>query len=327
MRNTVSAMLHGMALVGMLSPTVAAFADDHATRAGTSPWGPGDEIGTLNMMTDDSRTAIAERILAGEVYDLAVDLFVGMPNCCEMFGDPSYQAWMTHTPPRGDDHHGLSYSGDGVSLYTHMGTHIDALNHFGLHGEIWNGVTAEEALGPRGWTKSGIDAYPPILARAVMIDVPAAKGVEVLPDSYAITVADLQAALTRQGTDLAPGDVVLIRTGQMAHWPDRSQYQLMRQAGLGLDAAKWLAEEQQVMLIGADNFGIEAFPSTNPDNFAPVHTYLLAERGISMLEVVWLEDLARDQVYEMGFFASPLKLRGATASPVRPVAFPLKPAQ
>ena len=43
----------------------------------------------------------------------------------------------------------LSYSGDGVTMYTHSGTHIDALNHFGLHGKIWNEVGASDDLGVR----------------------------------------------------------------------------------------------------------------------------------------------------------------------------------
>lgn len=56
----------------------------------------------------------------------------------------------------------------------------------------------------------------------------------------------------------------------------------------------------------------------------PVHTYLQAERGVSLLEAVWLEDLARDQVYEFLFIAAPLKLRGATASPIRPLAIAIQ---
>ena len=76
------------------------------------------------------------------------------------------------------------------------------------------------------------------------------------------------------------------------------------------------------MLLGADNFGIESFPSTDPDNYVPVHTYLFAERGVSVIEVMWLEDLAQDEVYEFLFIAMPLKLRGATGSPLRPVAIP-----
>jgi kynurenine formamidase len=285
-----------------------------------SPWGPADEIGALNMMTDASRLEVLKQVVSGKVYDLGVDLFVGMPNCCGSFGDPAFQIWMTHMPGRDSAKEQVSYSGDSVSMYTHSGTHIDTLNHFGLHGKIWNQVSAEDALDVRGWTKSGADKYPPIVARGVLIDVAKSKNVAHLPASYAITVADLQEALKKQGTTLRPGDVVLMRTGIMALWPDQAKYRLADQAGLSLEAAQWLVEGQKAMLLGADNFGVESFPSKNPDNFVPLHTYLFAERGVSILEVLWLEDLAKDQVYEFLFIASPLKLRGATASPIRPLA-------
>jgi kynurenine formamidase len=245
------------------------------------------------MMTDASRLDIFKQVASGKVYDLGVDLFVGMPTCCASFGDPPFQIWMTHTPARDTAKELSSYSGDAVSMYTHSGTHLDTLNHFGLHGKIWNQVSAEDALGVRGWTKSGADKYPPIVARGVLIDVAKSKNVAHLPTSYAITAADLQEALKKQGTTLRPGDVVLMRTGLMTLWS---------------------------MLLGADNFGVESFPSKNPDNFVPVHTYLFAERGVSLLEAVWLEDLAKDQVYEFLFIASPLKIRGGTASPIRPLA-------
>lgn len=289
-----------------------------------SPWGPADEIGTLNMMTDASRLDVLKQVASGKIYDLGVDLFVGMPNCCGPFGDPTFQIWMTHTPARDPAKELLSWSGDGISMYTHSGTHLDTLNHFGLHGKIWNQVSAEDALGVRGWTKSGADKYPPIVARGVLIDVAKSKNVAHLPASYAITVADLQEALKKQGTTLRPGDVVLTRTGLMTLWPDQAKYRLEDQAGLSLEAAQWLVEGQKAMLLGADNFGVESFPSKDPANFAPVHTYLLTEQGVSLLEVLWLEDLAKDQVYEFLFIASPLKLRGGTASPIRPLAIPIR---
>jgi kynurenine formamidase len=292
--------------------------------AAKSPWGSADEIGTLNMMTDASRFDILKQVAGGKVYDLGVDLFVGMPTCCAPFGDPTFQIWMTHTPARDTAKELLSYSGDGVSMYTHTGTHIDALNHFGLHGKIWNQVSAEDALGVRGWTKSGIDKYPPIVARGVLIDVAKSKNVVHLPTSYAITVADLQEALRKQGTMLRPGDVVLTRTGLMTLWPDVAKYRLADQAGLSLEAAQWLVEGQKAMLLGADNFGVESFPSKDPVNFVPLHTYLQAEQGVSLVEALWLEDLAKDQVYEFLFIASPLKLRGGTASPIRPLAISIQ---
>jgi kynurenine formamidase len=267
-----------------------------------SPWGPSDEIGALNMMTSQSRLDILEQVASGAIYDLAVDLFVGMPTCCEMlFADPSYQLSMTHAPARGATTEVLSHSSDVVSMSTHTGTHIDALNHIGLHGRIWNEVRADEAVGVRGWSRSGVDKYPPIVARGVLIDVATSKNLEHLPASYAITAADLQEALRKQGTILRPGDVVLIRTGLMRLWPDKSRYRLEVQAGLSLDAAKWLATEQRAMLLGADNLGLEKFPSSDPALLAPVHAYLLAEQGVSFIEALWLEDLARDQVHEFLF--------------------------
>src|SRR5262245_54435879 len=289
-----------------------------------SPWGRADEIGALNLMTDASRLEVLKQIVSGKVYDLGVDLFVGMPSCCGSFGDPAFQIWMTHTPARDGGKELMSYSGDAVSLYTHSGTHIDALNHFGLHGRIWNQVRADDALGVRGWTKSGVDKYPPIVARGVLIDVAKSKNVAHLPASYAITVADLQEALKKQGSRIRPGDVVLTRTGNMTLWPDPAKYRLDDQAGLSLEAAQWLVDGQKAILLGADNFGVESFPSKNSDNFVPLHTYLFAERGVSIMEVLWLEDLAQDQVYEFVFIASPLKLRGATASPIRPLAIPIQ---
>lgn len=293
--------------------------------AAKSPWGPADEIGTLNMMTEASRFEVLGRIASGKVYDLGVDLFVGMPTCCAPFGDPTFQIFMTHTPAQDASKELLSYSGDAVSMYTHTGTHIDALNHFGLRGQIWNQVSSKDALGVRGWTKSGVDKYPHIVARGVLIDVARAKSVTFLPTSYAITVADLQQALKAQNTSLRPGDVVLIRTGVMNLWPDQDKYRLADQPGLSLEAAQWLVEGQKAMVVGADNFGVEHFPSKNPENFVPVHTYLQAEQGVSLLEAMWLEELSKDGVYEFLFIASPLKLRGGTASPLRPLAIPIEP--
>ncbi len=318
---TVLGLVSALGLAVVSGPAVADIAKNEAAK---SPWGPADEIGALNMMSDASRFDVLKQIAGGKIYDLGVELFVGMPVCCTPFGDPNFQIFMTHTPAEDSSKELLSYSGDGMSMYTHTGTHLDTLNHFGLHGKIWNQVSADDALGVRGWTKSGADKYPPIVARGVLIDVAKSKNMSHLPTSYAITVADLQEALRKQGTTLRPGDVVLTRTGVMTLWPDQTKYRLADQPGLSLEAAQWLAEGQKAMLVGADNFGIESFPSKDPENFVPVHSYLLAERGVSLLEAMWLEDLSRDRVYEFLFIASPLKLRGATGTPVRPLAIPIR---
>lgn len=321
-----------LALAALLAPTLCAAQPDSA-RVGRSPWGPADEIGTLNMMTDASRARILSRVAGGKVYDLSVEFFNGMPSWY-LAGDPLFQLWMTHTP-RGhaiDDplkvgaaqNAKVAYTGDAVSMYTHTGTHIDALNHFGLHGAIYNGFTADEHLGDLGWKKGGVEKFPPIVARGVLVDVAAYKGVTMLPDSYSITPADLQGALARQGTRLEPGDVVFVRGGRMTAWPDVRKY-VLDQPGLGLPAAKWLVESQRVMAIGGDNLSLEHFPVHGDDNWIPVHSYLLAQQGVPIIEVVYLEELARDRVYEFALVAAPLKWRGASAAPFRPIAMPLAP--
>ncbi len=298
---------------------------------GTSPWGKADEIGTLNMMSDASKLAILSKVKSGKTYDLSVEYFVGMPSF-HALGDPAYQYWLTHTP-RGtvvDNPNGLgnvmnekvSYTGDAISMYTHMGTHIDALNHFGLNGKIWNGFSADEHLGDKGWKKTGAETIPTIIARGVMIDIPASKNTENLPANYRINAADLQEALRKQKISLQKGDVVLIRTGQAKHYEDAHKF-LDQYPGINLDAVKWLIEDQQVMLLGADNLSFEAFPPERADNWVPVHTYLLAEKGVMFIEQMFLEDMAKDKVYEFAFIASSLKLRGASAAPLRPIALPI----
>ncbi|MEP2771911.1 MAG: cyclase family protein [Fulvivirga sp.] len=296
---------------------------------GKSPWGPEDEIGTLNMMSEASQLQVLSQISSGKTYDLSVDYFVGMPSF-HALGDPGYQYWLTHTPHGTvvDNPNGLgekmnekvSYTGDAISMYTHMGTHIDALNHFGLNGKIWNGYTPEKYLGDKGWKKTGAESIPPIIARGVLLDVSAAIG--PLPKNYRITANDLRLTLQKQQVMLRQGDVVLIRTGQARFYEDANHY-LDNYPGISLDAVKWLVEEQQIMLLGADNLSLEAFPPEREDNWVPVHTYLLAEKGMMFIEQMFLENIAEDNVYEFAFIAASLKLKGASGSPMRPIAIPI----
>jgi kynurenine formamidase len=204
-----------------------------------------------------------------------------------------------------------------------MGTHIDALNHFGLNGRIWNGYEAAKHLGDRGWKKAGAETIPPIIARGVLIDVAAARGVDMLASGYRVGRADLKEALRKQRTTLREGDVVLIRTGRMKIYEQADAY-IDSPPGLGLDAARFLIEEGGAMSVGADNLSFETFPSEVEDNYIPVHTYLLAQQGAHIIELVNLEELARDRVYEFAFVAASLKLRGADAAPMRPIAIPLR---
>jgi kynurenine formamidase len=93
---------------------------------------------------------------------------------------------------------------------------------------------------------------------------------------------------------------------------------LERQPGVGLEAAIWLAD-RGIVALGADTAGTEPLPLV--DVTRTVHAALLVERGIYLIENLWLEELAARECYESLFVCLPLRLRGATASWVRPVAF------
>ena len=298
---------------------------------GQSPWGKNDELGRLNMMTAASKATILARIASGDVYDLSADYFMGMPGWFPA-GDPRYTFWMTHTPrgnvvsdPMGvgkemNEH--VSYTGSAISMYAHTGTHIDALNHFGLNGKIYNGFSADEHLGDHGWTKTGAETIPPIVARGVLLDVAAYKGVDMLDAGYRIGKNDIVGTLKKQGIALAEGDVVLIRTGRMQAYEDADKY-LENPPGLGMVGARHLVESG-AMVIGGDNLSLEAFPSEVEGNYIPVHTYLLAQHGIPIMELVQLEGLSDARIYEFAFIGGSLRLRGADAAPMRPIAIPIK---
>jgi kynurenine formamidase len=311
----------------------ALIAARHATsgRVGRSPFGPDDEIGMLNLITAESRAAVLAEADVRRVFDLSVDYFVGMPSFA-MLGDPTFQIWMSHTPsgtvvddPIGvgpEQNRRVSLSGDCIAMYAHTGTHIDSLNHFGWCGEIWNGFTEREHLGARSWTRCGPEKHPPVIARGVLIDIAAANGVDVLPDSYGIGADDVRMALDRQRTTIRPGDVVMVRTGRMRVWPDREAY-LPNEPGLDLEGAKLLAEAGAIV-IGADNIALEQAPSPDPDNHHGVHTFLLAEAGVPIMENVDLEELSADEVFEFAFVGRAMPIRGATAAPMQPIAMPLR---
>jgi len=301
-------------------------------RVSRSPWGPDDVIGRLNWITPAGSLELLARTGGGRIFDLSVDYFMGMPSF-QAFGDPPYQISMTHTPGGTvtDDASGLgpevhrkySYCGDAVSMYTHLGTHIDTLVHLGYFDHYWNGLNAEEHLGSRCWSTGGADRYPPLIARGVVLDVAALHGVDRIPDDTVVGPGDLRGAAGRQGLELRRGDIVLVRTGKMQVWPDPA-YLDMPMPGIDLAAARFLCEEAGAMIVGADTAALEAFPGRE-EGYAPVHCYMFATAGTPILEVVNLEELAAEGVDEFVFVGMPLPLRGATGSPLRPIAIPLAP--
>jgi len=275
-----------------------------------------DNYGKLPIpqMTPELLSLIRE----GKVYSLQKVLEAGIP----VFGGHAPFSIMPYIR-HGDVEDGLEGPGGFASEFTmmgqHTGSHIDALAHFskkvGNERYVYGGESIADAQDHQGIKKWSIEQMPPIVARGVLLDIAKLKGVEVLDDSYAITAEDIQECEEQQGVKIAPGDVALIRTGFMKYWKTDNNRFLTRHAGVNLEGAQYLVENGAIA-VGGDTSTFEVLPSPRHD----IHIYLLVEQGVPILECLNLEEMALDQAYEFLFIVSPLKLKGATASVINPLA-------
>lgn len=207
-------------------------------------------------------------------------------------------------------------------MYTteHSGTHIDALCHQAEDLRLYGGQEVDASIQtPRGFTALGAETIAPLLARGVLLDSARLRGVERIGSGNPIQRDELEAAAHNQGVTIGEGDVVLIRTGNGAFWREPTVY--LQAGGMSANVSSWLAEKG-VRAVGADNVAWDEVGGVDPDFHValPGHMILLARYGIYIIENLFLEELAHDQCYEFRFICLPLKLLGATGSPVRPVA-------
>lgn len=200
-----------------------------------------------------------------------------------------------------------------------VGTQLDGLTHISHENSFYNCFKYDDIVTPSGFTKLGIQNVGMLFARGVMIDVAAFKNVEMLPDTYEITVTDLEGALRRQNVALQPGDAVIIHTGWGRLWGVDNARSSRSNPGIGIAAAEWLIQRQP-MLLGSDDWAVEVVPNPNAQLAFPVHQLALTTNGIHLLENMKLDELAAKRVYEFAFIVQPMKLEGATGSTVAPVA-------
>ncbi len=255
------------------------------------------------------------RILnSSRVYDLAQPYFVGMPHF------PTHPPFLFGLTKKHGDYvgpGGMSSAADSISLGGHVGTHMDALNHFSCGGKLHGGTEVEPIQSYGGGVNhQSIDTVAPILRRGVLLDIAAQQKVEALPKDFAITPEHLERAERDQGTVVQQGDVVLLRTGWARYYEDAARYISETHCpGIAIGGARWLSS-RGVFAAGSDTVALELSP--NPA--MPVHVHLLVESGIHIIEVLNLEEISRDRVYTFVFMAAPLKIRGGTGAPIRPLA-------
>lgn len=259
-------------------------------------------------------------IRTGEVYSLEQIVEPGMPYWA---GHPPFV--LTPYVRHGDapELAPASVGNELAMLPMHGGTHIDSLCHIGkwIDGEVtlFGGVKVRDVMSNNGYSALGAENFPPIIARGVLLDIAGNQGVDVLPDSYGITGDDLERCARDQGVEIKPKTAVLIRTGFSKYWRTDNPRFSNHGAGPNIDGARYLAEHR-ICLVGSDTEAVEQWPFPPDGPPLPVHTFDIAEHGITHVESLFLDRLAADKVYEFVFIALPLRLRGATGSQIHPVA-------
>jgi len=273
----------------------------------------------MNGHTPDA-IALAARLARARMFDLEQPRFAGMPIHPAHKPGYLYALHRRHRDTYRPQQHGPRSGSSGIlTMMEHSGTHLDALCHQACDLRLHGNVAVEDVERSDGFTAYGAETMAPIVARGVLLDVAGWKRVELLPRNYSISADDLIGCARDRGVALNAGDVLLVRTGFATRWHDEAAY--LDAAGVSKSANLWVAE-QKVRAVGADNMAWDCMTERDPDTNMVLfgHAHLLVTHGIHIIENLNLEALASAGYHEFCFIAIPLKFRGATGSPVRPLA-------
>lgn len=257
---------------------------------------------------------LLEALGSARVFDLEQLRYAGAPS--HPAHQPGFNYFLHRHHARGAAEARTGASGI-VVMPEHSGTHIDALAHQAENLTLHGGVHVDSGVQTSvGFRVLGIETMAPLVARGVLLDV---AGDKRLAPEHAITVEELERAAAGAHVEVRAGDVVLVRTGYGALWSEPAEY--LRGAGVSAAGSRWLIEKK-VSAVGADNLAWDVMGPTDPELGVtlPGHVLLLVRAGIPIIENLNLEELAAAGVHEFGFVCLPLKMRGATGSPVRPIA-------
>jgi len=317
MKTTAAAIAVSAAVLMLASPIAGAqtWKPPAESERCPSKWGVGDERGAANHMKPASVLAASRLIRTGEVIELGHVLRAGMPI-------QSTRQFTLHTK-RTFMNTASNQRGSNEELVTtelgQVGTQFDGFAHQSHGDSHYNCFKTSEIASRTGFTKLGVEKVGTLMTRGVLIDVAGLKGVDMLPDTYEITVQDLQQALQKQNLTLRPGDAVIINTGWGRLWGKENARYMKGNPGIGVAAAEWLVK-QDPMLVGADNGPVEVSPNPDREISLPGHQIFLVVNGIHLLENLKLDELAAKRVHEFAFVMQPLKMQGGTGSTVAPVA-------
>lgn len=290
-----------------------------------SRWGETDRLGAGNLLTPETRLAALAQVERGEVVDLGHVIENGAPRI-----EPNQTPFVMTLSARADNvikrrrtmgaTNDAGTSLERIEMTTHVGTHIDALGHATIGEYMYNGRQTGDVLDDFGLSDLGVEHVPPIITRGVCLDVSGFDGEAFLDAGRPVTRDDLRRARDEAGLELSAGDVVCINTG-WGRWfmKDNVRY-VSGEPGIEEDAARWLTE-QDVVAIACDNMAVEVVPNpAHPRLVLPVHQHALVEAGVYLIENIKLDELVGTGLKSFCFMLLATKFKGATGSPVRPVA-------
>ncbi len=295
-------------------------------------WGPDDQIGMLNNITPEKAVEAAALVKEGRRFnlDLPLDLpWGGFPSKPqdERFGPRHVVTTgrLAHVPSRDDHLEGF---------YLQASSQWDGLTHMAdpMHG-FYNTPRGAGPL-PIWPGRCGIDRVAAfgVFTRGVLADIPTYFAAIGRPWSIVggdvVSPAELSACLAWQGSSLAPGDILFVRSGWLAAFlaaDDDGRANLFKRedySGVSGSEEMWaLLWDSRVAAIVSDSVTVEAFPP-RPDE--PSLHWAIARLGLTLGELFFLDDLAAAcrgaHAYEFLFVGKPLNLTGGVGSPANAMA-------
>ncbi|MEU1310207.1 cyclase family protein [Streptomyces cinnamoneus] len=287
-------------------------------------WGVDDEIGTLNLITDAVVRAAAATVTSGRRVPLALPLQQDGVQTGVIPGRVNPLHTMVAINVEFFGPGTVATSDDTVTMGLQAGTHWDGLSHVSHGGRLYNGRPADSITAHGRSAFNGVDKAGHIVSRGVLLDVARARGTDRLDSTYAVTPEDLEAAEELAGVRVRPGDITLVRTGQIQRYltGDKQAY-AYPSPGLSIRTPEWF-HARDVAAVANDTLTFEIFPPEIEDLWLPVHALDLVEMGMPQGQNWNLEELsevcAEEQRYAFLLAAMPEPFVGGVGAPVAPVA-------
>ncbi|MCA6094747.1 cyclase family protein [Streptomyces sp. SCA3-4] len=287
-------------------------------------WGVDDEIGTLNLITDAVVRTAAATVTSGRRVPLALPLQQDGVQTGVIPGriNPLHTMVAINAELFGPGT--VATSDDTVTMGLQAGTHWDGLSHVSHGGRLYNGRPADSITAHGRSAFNGVDKAGHIVSRGVLLDVARARGTDRLDSTYAVTPEDLEAAEELAGVRVGPGDIALVRTGQIQRYltGDKQAY-AYPSPGLSIRTPEWF-HARDVAAVANDTLTFEIFPPEIENLWLPVHALDLVEMGMPQGQNWNLEELsdvcAEERRYAFLLAAMPEPFVGGVGAPVAPVA-------